>query len=145
MAATEAQFSYPSACKSSWGAALLYQITGERQYLDWLGRFARWYLDAQEPEGFWHPWVEETSGDVIDITLEYVCTSDPDRRRQLPAPIARREPRAAPLTGHRHADAHGGLVSAVRRELPDDVVGRDCDGTSALGTAGREDNGRRPP
>lgn len=72
MAATDAQFSYPSACKSSWGAALLYQVTGERQYLDWLGRFGRWYLDAQEPEGFWHPWVEQTTGDVINITLEYV-------------------------------------------------------------------------
>jgi hypothetical protein len=72
MAATDAQFSYPSACKSSWGAALLYQVTGEEQYLDWLGRFGRWYLDAQEPDGYWHPWVEETVGDVINITLEYV-------------------------------------------------------------------------
>jgi hypothetical protein len=72
MAATDAQFSYPSACKSSWGASLLYQITGEREYLDWLGRFGRWYLDAQEPEGLWHPWIEECLGDVIQITLEYV-------------------------------------------------------------------------
>jgi hypothetical protein len=71
MAATDAQFKYPSACKSSWGAALLYQITGEEQYLDWLGRFARWYIDSQEPDGYWHPWVEEDTGDVIDITLEY--------------------------------------------------------------------------
>jgi hypothetical protein len=71
MAATDDQFRYPSACKSSWGAALLYQITGEPQYLAWLGRFARWYIDAQEPEGFWHPWVEERLGDVIEITLEY--------------------------------------------------------------------------
>jgi hypothetical protein len=72
MAATEAQFSYPSACKSSWGAALLYQVTGEQRYLDWLGRFGQWYMSAQEPEGFWHPWVEETTGDVIDITIEYL-------------------------------------------------------------------------
>ena len=71
MAATEAQFSYPSACKSSWGAALLYQVTGEQQYLDWLGRFGQWYINAQEPDGLWHPWVEETLGDVIDITIEY--------------------------------------------------------------------------
>jgi hypothetical protein len=71
MAATDAQFSYPSACKSSWGAALLYQITGESQYLDWLGRFARWYIDSQEPAGYWHPWVENTLGDIIEITLEY--------------------------------------------------------------------------
>jgi hypothetical protein len=71
MAGTDAQFSYPSACKSSWGAALLYQITGESQYLDWLGRFARWYIDSQEPDGYWHPWVEKTLGDVIEITLEF--------------------------------------------------------------------------
>ena len=72
MAATDAQFSYPSACKSSWGAALLYQVTGDQQYLDWLGRFGQWYLDSQEPEGFWHPWVEESDADIINITLEYV-------------------------------------------------------------------------
>ena len=77
MAGSEAQFQYPSACKSSWGACLLYQITGEEAYRAWLGRFARWYLDSMEPEGYWHPWVEETTGDVIQITLEYVmhiCT-----------------------------------------------------------------------
>jgi hypothetical protein len=71
MAATDDQFSYPSACKSSWGASLLYQITGEPQYLAWLGRFARWYIDSQEPDGFWHPWVEKSQGDIIEITLEY--------------------------------------------------------------------------
>jgi hypothetical protein len=72
MAATDAQFSYPSACKSSWGAALLYQITGEAEYLSWLGRFAQWYVNAAEPDGYWHPWIEECLGDVIEITLEYV-------------------------------------------------------------------------
>jgi hypothetical protein len=72
MAATDAQFRYPSACKSSWGAAVLYEITGDEVYLDWLGRFARWYLDAQEPEGYWHPWVENHRGHVIEITLEFV-------------------------------------------------------------------------
>jgi hypothetical protein len=72
MAATDAQFRYPSACKSSWGAAVLYEITGDEVYLEWLGRFARWYLDAQEPEGYWHPWVENNRGQVIEITLEFV-------------------------------------------------------------------------
>jgi len=71
MAATDHQFSYPSACKSSWGASLLYQITGEPQYLAWLGRFGRWYIESMEPEGYWHPWVEKSLGDVIEITLEY--------------------------------------------------------------------------
>ncbi len=72
MAATDAQFRYPSACKSSWGAAVLYEITGEDAYLDWLGRYARWYLAAQEPAGYWHPWVERNRGQVIEITLEFV-------------------------------------------------------------------------
>jgi hypothetical protein len=72
MNATDAQFSYPSACKSSWGAALLYQITGESQYLAWLGRFAHWYVSSAEAEGYWHPWVEESLGDIIEVTLEYV-------------------------------------------------------------------------
>ncbi len=72
MAAVDAQFRYPSACKSSWGAAVLYEITGRPAYLDWLGRFARWYLNAQEPEGYWHPWVETSVGEIIEITLEYV-------------------------------------------------------------------------
>lgn len=72
MAATDAQFGYPSACKSSWGAALLYQITGEQDYLDWLGRFAHWYLRAQNEQGYWRPWVENSVGDVVEITLEFV-------------------------------------------------------------------------
>jgi hypothetical protein len=72
MSATDAQFCYPSACKSSWGAALLYQITGEPEYLAWLGRFAHWYIHSAEPDGYWHPWVEETQGQIIEITLEYV-------------------------------------------------------------------------
>jgi len=72
MACTDAQFKYPSVCKSSWGAALLYQITGEEEYRGWLHRMGRWYLDGQELAGWWHPWVEETSADVIEITLEFV-------------------------------------------------------------------------
>jgi len=72
MNCTDAQFKYPSVCKSSWGAALLYQITGEAKYREWLLRMARWYLETQEPEGWWHPWVENTSADVIEITLEFI-------------------------------------------------------------------------
>lgn len=72
MRATDAQFGYPSVCKSSWGASLLYQVTGEDEYLSWLGRMAQWYLGQQTDEGFWHPWVEKCLGDVIEITLEFV-------------------------------------------------------------------------
>lgn len=72
MSSTDDQFKYPSVCKSSWGASLLYQITAEEVYEKWLLRMARWYLDTQEPEGWWHPWVEETTSDVIEITLEFI-------------------------------------------------------------------------
>lgn len=89
MAAIEAQFGYPSVCKTSWGASLLYQITGEAQYRDWLGRLARWYVDAQEPDGHWRPWVENTTGDVVQITLEYVV-----HLRTLQSAVASREPAA---------------------------------------------------
>jgi hypothetical protein len=72
MQASDAQFKYPSVCKSSWGAALLYQITGETQYLHWLERMAQWYLTGQEADGYWHPWIENSTGDVLQITLEYI-------------------------------------------------------------------------
>lgn len=72
MDATDAQFKYPSVCKSSWGASLLYQITGEDEYLDWLLRMGQWYLETQDEGGWWHPWVERTTADVIEITLEFI-------------------------------------------------------------------------
>jgi len=72
MAATDAQFSYPAVCKTSWGASLLFQITGEQRYLDWLSRMAAWYLDTQVDEGYWHPLVENCVGDIIEVTTEFV-------------------------------------------------------------------------
>lgn len=72
MAATDAQFGYPSACKSSWGAALLLEMTREERYRAWLGRMARWYLDAQGADGCWVPFVDRTEGDRIQITLEFI-------------------------------------------------------------------------
>jgi hypothetical protein len=76
MAATDAQFKYPSVCKSSWGSSLLYLITGEEAYRRWTQRMGDWYVATQEPDGRWHPWVEETDGDVIEITLEFVMHLD---------------------------------------------------------------------
>ena len=76
MAAIDAQFKYPSVCKSSWGSSLLYQVTGEPAYRDWTMRMGDWYVAGQEPDGRWHPWVEETEGDVIEITLEFVMHLD---------------------------------------------------------------------
>ena len=76
MAATDAQFKYPSVCKSSWGSSLLYQVTGEATYRDWTLRMGDWYVAQQESDGRWHPWIEQTEGDVIEITLEFVMHLD---------------------------------------------------------------------
>jgi hypothetical protein len=76
MTATDAQFDYPAVCKSSWGASLLWQVTGEEVYRDWTLRMGDWYLERQEPAGWWHPLVEETLGDVIEVTLEFVMHLD---------------------------------------------------------------------
>ena len=76
MAATDAQFRYPSVCKSSWGSALLYQVTGEPAYRDWTMRLGDWYVAMQDPAGFWRPWVEDVENDRIWITLEYVMHLD---------------------------------------------------------------------
>jgi len=76
MAATEAQFKYPAVCKSSWGSSLMYQVTGEQQYLDWTLRMGDWYVETQEPDGHWHPLAEKTQADVVEVTLEFVMHLD---------------------------------------------------------------------
>ena len=76
MAATDAQFKYPAVCKSSWGSSLLWMITGDEQYRDWTLRMGDWYVDTQEPDGYWHPLVERTEADRIEVTLEFVMHLD---------------------------------------------------------------------
>jgi len=76
MAATDAQFRYPSVCKTSWGSSLLYQVTGEAAYRDWTMRLGDWYVAMQDPAVFWRPWVERSDNDRIWITLEYVMHLD---------------------------------------------------------------------
>ena len=76
MAATDAQFGYPSVCKTSWGSSLLFQVTDEASYRDWTLRLGDWYVATQEEEGYWHPWVERIDGDRIWLTLEYVMHLD---------------------------------------------------------------------
>ena len=48
MAATDAQFKYPSVCKSSWGSALLFQVTGEERYRRWTMRLGDWFLAGED-------------------------------------------------------------------------------------------------
>ena len=76
MAATDAQFKYAQVCKSSWGSALLYQLTGERSYLDWACRMGDWYIQTRQPEGCWHWTGYETLGSRIELTLEFVMHVD---------------------------------------------------------------------
>lgn len=78
MAATERQFDYPQVCKSSWGSSLLYQLTGEGEYLRWTHRMGDWYVRMQEPDGSWRWWNREqdTLGLRIELTLEFVMHLD---------------------------------------------------------------------
>ncbi len=76
MGAADVQFGYPAACKGSWGSSLLYQATGDPAYLAYTTRMVEWYLQRQEPDGWWHPLVERTRGDVIEITLEFAMHLD---------------------------------------------------------------------
>ena len=76
MAATDAQFKYAQVCKSSWGSSLLYQLTGERAYLDWSFRMADWYVQTQNPHGCWYWPGYETLGSRIELTLEFVMHVD---------------------------------------------------------------------
>ena len=80
MDSTDAQFKYGQVCKASWGASLLYQITGERQYEAFAYRMGDWYLGRQEAEGWWHPnplvGAPVGPAEVIEVTLEFVMHLD---------------------------------------------------------------------
>jgi hypothetical protein len=76
MAATDAQFKYPAACKGSWGSSLLWQLTGDERYEHHTYRLGDWYLERQEGGGWWHPLIETSLGDVIEATLEFVMHLD---------------------------------------------------------------------
>lgn len=76
MAATDAQFKYAQACKSSWGSSLLYQLTGERAYLDWSLRMADWYMQTQRSDGCWRWEGYLTLGSRIELMLEFVMHVD---------------------------------------------------------------------
>ncbi len=76
MAATDAQFKYAQACKSSWGSSLLYQLTGDGTYLAWACRMGEWYIQTQQPEGCWYWPGYETLGSRIELTLEFVMHVD---------------------------------------------------------------------
>jgi hypothetical protein len=76
MGSSDAQFNWPAACKGSWGASLLWQLTGDSRYEAFAYRMGDWYVERQEPDGRWHPLVEQTLGDVTEIGLEFVMHLD---------------------------------------------------------------------
>jgi hypothetical protein len=76
MGATRGQFNWSHVCKSSWGSSLLYQVTGEQQYLDWTYRMGDWYVQTQEPSGRWHWDYYHTLGSHIELGLEFVMHLD---------------------------------------------------------------------
>ena len=76
MDAADAQLHYPAACKGSWGASLLWQLTGETAYEAFAWRMGDWYLSAQQPEGWWHHIGGNDLAGVIEITLEFVMHLD---------------------------------------------------------------------
>ncbi len=76
MSATPGQFNWSHVCKSSWGSSLLYQLTGEQQYLEWTYRMGDWYIEMQERDGRWHWPNYSTLGSHIELGLEFVMHLD---------------------------------------------------------------------
>ncbi len=75
MQSTPEQFNFPQVCKSSWGSSLLYQITGEEQYLAWTYKLGDWYADTQNVDGYWDRWYPDPDtpiGTHIHLVLEFV-------------------------------------------------------------------------
>jgi hypothetical protein len=76
MGATDRQFDFAPVCKSGWGSALLYQLTGELPYLNWTYRMGDWFVATQAPAGYWQFDPADTRGRVIHDTFEFVMHLD---------------------------------------------------------------------
>jgi hypothetical protein len=78
MAATERQFEVSQVCKSGWGSALLYQVTGEAKYRDWTCRVADFFVADQQPDGSWQdsgPYGHAPHVNIM-VTAEFVMILD---------------------------------------------------------------------
>ncbi|MGH2560285.1 MAG: hypothetical protein ACRDJH_14575 [Thermomicrobiales bacterium] len=53
MNSTERQFEVMQVCKSGWGSALLYLVTGEPLYRDWTVTMGDWFVANQHADGHW--------------------------------------------------------------------------------------------
>jgi hypothetical protein len=76
MSATPRQFEFRQVVKSGWGSSLLYQITGEEQYLQWTYRMGDWLVAGQADDGRWRYEDSATRGAMIERTLERVMHLD---------------------------------------------------------------------
>jgi hypothetical protein len=83
MAATPSQFKYGPVCKSGWGSSLLYEITGEPVYEAWTYRMGDWFVEHQDPAGFWpvigqaaEQGSETPLGNLIHNALEFTMHVD---------------------------------------------------------------------
>lgn len=65
-------------CKFAWGAAALYEATGEEQYRRYARRMGAWFVECQEPAGSWSnsPFLMERGGHRgsirIEVTAEFL-------------------------------------------------------------------------
>ena len=73
---TPRQFDFPQVCKSGWGAALLYQVTGEEHYAAWAVKLAHWFADTQAADGSWVFDSDPTEGRTLELTAEFVAHVD---------------------------------------------------------------------
>ncbi|MCY4110974.1 MAG: hypothetical protein OXF96_03410, partial [Chloroflexi bacterium] len=76
MQCTPRQFDYAQVCKSGWGSALLYQLTGDAEYRDWTVRVGDWFVETQQPDGSWSWDPQATLGEAIELTAEFVVHMD---------------------------------------------------------------------
>lgn len=83
MNSTEEQFKFAQVCKSGWGSSVLYEITGEEQYLGWTRRMGDWFAAGQAPEGHWPSAgdagvedAESRRGRIIHNALEFTMHVD---------------------------------------------------------------------
>lgn len=78
--ATAQQFDHRESvqvCKFGWGAANLYQVTGDVRFEAHAQRMARWFIEAQSPDGSWDnsPFLlpeGPTTGSRLEVTAEFV-------------------------------------------------------------------------
>ena len=76
MQCTPRQFDYAQVCKSGWGAALLYQLTGDAECGAWAARVGDWFVETQQADGSWSWDQNATLGETIELTAEFAAHVD---------------------------------------------------------------------